>query len=199
MTNRFLIVCHREMGVVVRRLVLVALVAGMTTFPTAQTQSPSSRPPATPAMPRLTFAFEIHAQVGVPLELGTTALGRRRIIAVNGGTFAGPNLKGKVLPGGADWQVVRADGLTDLDARYTLQTDNGLLIYVQNRGIRHAPPDVMKKLLAGEDVDPALVYFRTAPVFETSAPDLQWLTRSVFVATAERHPSDVIIRVWKIE
>jgi hypothetical protein len=179
-------------------LLPLMLAASMAIASAAQAPS-TSHASATPPTPQLSFAFEIRAQVGPPVELGATALGRRRIIAVNGGSFAGPKVKGKVLPGGADWQVVRADGLTELDARYTLQTDNGQLIYVQNRGIRHAPPDVMQKLLAGQDVDPALVYFRTSPMFETAAPDLQWLARSVFVATAERHPADVIIRVWKIE
>lgn len=181
-----------------RLLLLLALVTGVTCLTSAQTFNTSAGTAATPT-PRLSYAFEIRAQVAAPVELGTTALGRRRIIAINGGTFEGPTLKGKVLPGGADWQIVRADGLTDLDARYTLQTSNGHLIYVQNKGIRHAPPEVMQKLLAGQDVDPALVYFRTSPVFETAAAELQWLTRSVFVATAERHPSDVIIRVWKVE
>ena len=97
-----------------------------------------------------------------------------------------------MLPGGADWQIVRADGFTELDTRYTLETDKGQLIYVQNAGMRHAPPDVMQKLLAGEAVDPALVYFRTVPKFETSAPELQWLTRAIFIGTGERYPTDVV-------
>jgi hypothetical protein len=94
---------------------------------------------------------------------------------------------------------VRQDGLAELDTRYALQTDAGSLIYIQNAGIRHAPPDVTKKLLAGETVDPSQVYFKTVPTVETSAPELQWLTRAIFIGTGERHPSEVIVRVWRVE
>jgi hypothetical protein len=155
----------------------------------------------TPAPPRpgLTFAFEIRAQVGAPLEVGQVPDGRRRIVQILGGTFSGPNMKGKILPGGADWQIVRADGFTELDTRYTLQTDKGELIYVQNAGVRHAPPDVMKKLLAGQTVDPSLVYFRTVPKFETAAPGLQDLTRSIFIGVGERFPTEVVVRFWRIQ
>jgi hypothetical protein len=149
--------------------------------------------------PRLTLAMTLRVQVGPPTELGEVPRGRRRIIPILGGTFEGPDIRGKVMPGGADWQIVRADGLAELDTRYMLQTDAGKLIYIQNAGIRHAPPDITKKLLAGEPVDPSLVYFKTVPAFETSAPELQWLTRSIFVGTGERHPSEVVIRVWKVE
>ena len=152
-----------------------------------------------PVSPKLTLAFELRATVGPPTELGDVAQGRRRIVPITGGTFEGPSLRGKVLPGGADWQIIRADGFTELDTRYTIQTDKGELVYVQNAGVRHAAPDVMKRLLAGEPVDPTLVYFRTVPKFETSSPDLQWLTRSIFVGTGERYPNDVRIRFWRLE
>jgi len=154
---------------------------------------------ATPAAPKLTFVFELRATVAAPTELGQVANGRRRIIDITGGVVEGPGFKGKVRPGGADWQIVRADGFTELDTRYTIETDKGQLVYVQNPGMRHAPPDVMKKLLAGEAVDPALVYFRTQPRFETSAPELQWLTRSLFVGLGERYPSEVVIRFFRVE
>jgi hypothetical protein len=121
------------------------------------------------AAPKLTYAFELHATVAAPTELGQVPNGRRRIIDITGGTVEG-QIKGKVRPGGADWQIVRADGFTELDTRYTLETDKGQLIYVQNPGVRSAPPDVMKKLLAGEVVDPALVYFRTQPSSRHRAP-----------------------------
>src|SRR6185503_2347554 len=129
--------------------------------------------------PKLTLAMTLRVQVGAPMELGEVPRGRRRIIPILGGTFEGPNIRGKVLAGGADWQVVRADGLAELDTRYALQTEQGSLIYIQNAGMRHAPPDVTKKLLAGEAVDPAQVYFKTVPAFETSAPELHWLTRAI--------------------
>jgi len=148
--------------------------------------------------PELTFVFELHAHVGPPIEIGDVPPGRRRIVPILGGTFAGPGIQGKVLPGGADSQIVRADGFSELDTRYVLETDKGQLIYVQNRGIRHGPAEAMQKLLAGEDVDSSLIYFCTMPTFETSAPELQSLARSIFVGTGERHPSEVVVRVWRV-
>jgi hypothetical protein len=159
-------------------------------------QAPGSSPAAAP---RLTLAFEIRAQVGPPVEIGDVAHGRRRIVPILGGTFSGSGLKGRILPGGADWQIVHEDGLSELDTRYTLETDKGELIYVQNAGVRHAAPDVIKKLLAGEAVDPSLVYFRTVPKFETSAKNLQHLTRAIFVGIGERYPTEVVVRFWKVE
>jgi hypothetical protein len=159
----------------------------------------SGQAPAATPTPKLTFAFEIRAQVGPPLELGDVAHGRRRIVPILGGTFSGIGIKGRIVPGGADWQIVHEDGLTELDTRYTLETDQGELIYVQNAGVRHAAPDVIKKLLAGETVDPSLVYFRTTPKFETSAKNLQHLTRSIFIGLGERYPTEVVVRFWKVE
>jgi hypothetical protein len=180
-------------------VVLLLLAAGSVPAPVPADAPFSSQAPAEAAPPKLTLAFTIRVQVGPPTELGQVPRGRRRIIPILGGTFEGPGIRGKVVPGGADWQIVRADGLAELDTRYVLQTDSGQLIYIQNAGIRHAPPDVTKKLLAGEPVDSSQVYFKTIPTFETSAAELQWLTRSLFIGTGERNPSDVVIRVWKVE
>jgi hypothetical protein len=152
-----------------------------------------------PIPPQLAFAMELRVNVGTPVEIGDVRGGRRRIVAIEGGLFEGPDVRGTVRAGGADWQIIRADGVTELEARYTLETDAGELVYVRNAGIRHAPATVMQKLLAGEPVDPSLVYFRTVPVFETSAARLQWLTRAMFLATGERHPRDVVIRVWRVD
>jgi hypothetical protein len=149
--------------------------------------------------PELVFAFEARVQVGPPLDFGPVSAGRRRIIPILSGTFEGHGLKGRVLPGGADWQIVRADGVAELDTRYTLETEDGKLIDVQNPGIRHAPPEVTARLMRGESVDPSLVYFRSAPKFETSAPELAWLTRSIFVGIGERFPADVVLRFWKLQ
>jgi len=148
--------------------------------------------------PSLSLAFELRVQVGPPLDVGPIPGGRRRIVPILGGTFEGSGMRGRVLPGGADWQIVRADGLGELDTRYTLETDDGKLIYVQNAGIRHASPEVTAKLMKGEPVDPSLVYFRTVPKFETSAQELAWLMRSIFVGTGERYPAEVVIRFWKL-
>jgi hypothetical protein len=161
--------------------------------------SPAAQSGRTPPAPGLVFAFEMHVNVGAPVMVGQVPRGQRRIVSILGGTFEGPNIKGKVVPGGADWQIIRADGFSELDTRYTLETDKGQLIYVQNAGIRHAAPAVMEKLLKGETVDPKLVYFRTVPTFETAAPDLQWLARSIFIGTGERYPTEVVIRFWRVE
>jgi hypothetical protein len=155
--------------------------------------------PAPPDPPRLTLAIEAHVQLGTPIELGQVPRGRRRIIPIVGGTFEGSGIKGQVLNNGADWQIIRADGFAELDTRYALETDKGQVIYVQNAGMRHASPEIMQTLLAGEIVDPTLVYFRTVPTFETAAPELEWLTRSIFVGTGERYPAEVAIRFWKVE
>lgn len=151
-----------------------------------------------PPPPALEFAFEVRADVASPTIVGAVPGGTRRIIDILGGTFEGPRVKGIVRPGGADWQIVRADGFTEVDARYTLETEAGDLIYVSNLGIRHAPPDVIRRLNAGELVDQTQIYFRSVPQFETAAPDLQWLMRSIFIATGERYPNGVVIKFWRV-
>jgi hypothetical protein len=132
-------------------------------------------------------------------ELGDSPLGRRRIIPITGGTFRGERLSGRVLPGGADWQVIRADGVADLDARYTLETDDKALIYVHNQGYRHGPAEVIKRLAAGESVDPALYYMRSTPRFETGAERYQWLNRIICVATGARRPAAVELDFYEVK
>jgi Protein of unknown function (DUF3237) len=146
----------------------------------------------------LEFAFAANVTVGLPLELGSTHLGRRRIISITGGTVEGRRLQGKVLPGGADWQIIRGDSVAELDARYTIEAADGSLISVVNRGLRHGPPEVMRKIIAGEPVDPGAYYFRCTPTFETAAPGHQWLTRTVFVGKGERHPDRVELRFYAV-
>ena len=142
-------------------------------------------------------------QVKVTLEpvrdLGDTPLGRRRIIGISGGKFAGPRLSGRILPGGADWQVIRSDGVAYLDARYTLETDDGALLYVNNKGYRHGPKDVIERMARGEEVDPALYYMRTTPWFETSAPQYAWLNRTVCVAAGARRMNAVELEVFAVK
>ena len=110
----------------------------------------------------------------------------------------GPLLNGEVVPGGANWQYVRGDGVVELEARYSIQADDGAEIAVTNRGLRRAPPEIMERLSRGETVDPALVYFRTVPVFEAPEGPHAWLNQSVFVATAARFPNAVQIRVFEV-
>jgi hypothetical protein len=150
-----------------------------------------------PAPPGLELAFELRAQVAAPIDVGDTPKGMRRIIDILGGDFDG-RIKGRLVPGGADWQLIQEDGFTDIDTRYLLETDQGHLIYVTNIGMRHATPEVMARLNAGEEVDQSEIYFRAIPTFETSAPELQWLTRSIFISTGERYPRGVIIRYWRV-
>jgi len=132
-------------------------------------------------------------------DLGDTPLGRRRIIGITGGKFAGPRLAGRILPGGADWQLIRADGVAFLDARYTLETDDGAQIYVNNKGYRHGPKDVLERLARGEEVDPALYYMRTTPWFETAAPRYAWLNRMVCVATGARRAAAVELDFYEVK
>lgn len=153
----------------------------------------------TPAPPELEFVFEVRAEVADPLVVGELPNGTRRIIDITGGTLEGPGISGEIIPGGADWQMIRReDGFTDVDARYTIRTDSGSYIYVQNIGIRHAPPEVMRRLNAGETVDQSEIYFRAVPKFETGDPELEWLMRSIFVCTGERYPNGVIIRFFRV-
>jgi hypothetical protein len=149
--------------------------------------------------PELKFVFEAYVDLGAPLEIGILPSGsERRVIPILGGTFEGPSMRGHVLPGGADWQVVHANGSAELDARYTLQTDTGALISVFNQGVRSGPPEVLAKLRAGERVNAASYYFRAVPKFETGDPRLQWLCRSIFVCSGERLPAQVILRFWEV-
>ena len=134
-----------------------------------------------------------------PQELGDSPLGRRRIIPITGGSFRGEKLAGRVLPGGADWQVIRADGVAELDARYTLETDDRALIYVRNFGYRHGPAEVLQRLAAGEPVDPSLYYMRTTPRFETGAERYRWLNRLICVATGARRAAAVELEVFEVK
>jgi hypothetical protein len=143
--------------------------------------------------------FRAEITLAAPQELGETPQGRRRIIGITGGRFAGERLSGRVLAGGADWQVIRPDGVADLDARYTLETSDGALIYVRNRGYRHGSPETMRRLAAGEAVDPSLYYMRTTPRFETGDARYAWLNRIVCVATGARHTDAVELEVFEVK
>ena len=151
-----------------------------------------------PVAPKLEFAFKAEAEIGPPQDLGLTPHGRRRIIPVLGGRFEGPAIRGRILPGGADWQLLRADGTAELDARYTLETEQGALISVSNRGMRHGPPEVLAKINSGQPVEPGSYYFRTVAQFETGAPECEWLTRAIFISAAERYPDRVVVCFWKV-
>ena len=143
--------------------------------------------------------FRAEITLAAAQELGEAPHGRRRIIPITGGRVSGERVSGRVLPGGADWQVIRSDGVAELDARYTLETDDQALIYVRNFGYRHGPADVIKRLAAGEPVDPALYYMRTTPRFETGAERYQWLNRIICVATGARRKAAVELDVYEVK
>jgi hypothetical protein len=149
--------------------------------------------------PELRHVCDIEASVGPIRDLGLAPHGRRRIIPILGGTVTGPRLEGEVMPGGADWQYVRGDGIVELEARYSILAGDGAEIAVINRGLRRAAPDIMERMSRGETVDPALVYCRTVPVFEAPASGAyEWLNGSVFLGTAARFPDKVLIRVFEV-
>jgi hypothetical protein len=145
------------------------------------------------------FVFEARVTVDKPLVVGDSAHGLRRIVPITGGTVNGPAFKGRVVPGGADWQFVRPDGVLEVLAKYTLQSDDGILILIENRGVRHAPPAVMERMTKGELVDPKEYYFRTSAQFEAPlGSKYEWLNRAVFIGVAERQPDAAVIRFYKV-
>ena len=151
-----------------------------------------------PVVPRLERLCRATVEIGPPVVVGDTPLGLRRIIPITGGRVEGPRLRGVVLPGGADWQIVRGDGGAALEARYTVRTDDGALIYVRNVGLRCGPPEILARLGRGEPVDPAAYYFRTTPRFETGAPAYGWLNDLVAVGSAVRRPDAVILDFYAV-
>ena len=143
--------------------------------------------------------FTIEAELAPLMNLGRTPVGERRIIGITGGTVRGPKLTGRVLPGGADWQVVRADGAADISARYTLESDSGARILVSSDGLRHGPPEVLAALMRGEKVDPSAYYFRTVMRFETGDAGFDWMNRILAIAYGERLASAVKLDVFEVE
>jgi hypothetical protein len=148
--------------------------------------------------PQFEFLMRIAADVGEVVTMGGGPLGERRVVAIAGGTFEGPQLRGRIEPGGADWQIVRADGALDIDARYVMRTDGGARIRVVSQGYRHGPPEVLAALGRGEDVPPDRYFFRTVMRFETGARQLDWLNRTIAVASAERRAHQVLLESWRL-
>jgi hypothetical protein len=142
--------------------------------------------------------FTITSTLAGIQKLGQTPYGERRIINILGGTVDGPRLKGKILPGGADWQIVRADGVVHLHARYTVETKTGGLILVNSEGYRHGPPQVMARLARDETVDPSLYYFRAFMRFETGDPAASWLNRILAIGRGSRENRAVRIEVFEV-
>ena len=151
-----------------------------------------------PPVLELIHVFTAHVDIDVPLDLGPVSAGRRRIVPIAGGSVSGPRLTASILPGGADWQIIRADGTAEVVARYTLRAADGTFISVVNKGLRRGPADVLARLAAGDAVDPSLYYFRTSPIFDVAPGPHGWLADNIFVATGERHSKQVVIRVFML-
>ncbi|MBO9651795.1 MAG: DUF3237 domain-containing protein [Variovorax sp.] len=156
----------------------------------------SSTDPLAP--PSLDYFADLEVEVGKPQVLGQSTRGMRRVVPITGGAARGNGWTARVLPGGSDFQLIVSDTLSELDARYGLETDAGDLIYVQNHAVRAAPAEVMAKLLRGEPVDPAQVYFRCNPRFETSSKALGWINDRMFVGAGMRHPAQVVMRFFAL-
>lgn len=143
--------------------------------------------------------FTIFAELEGITSLGRTPYGERRVIGILGGSVRGPKLNGRILPGGADWQIIRTDGAADIKARYIIETDDGARIMVTSEGLRHGPPEVMERLARGDNVDPAHYYFRTVMRFETSDPNVDWLNRILALARGQREARAVRLDVYEVE
>jgi len=149
-------------------------------------------------VPQFEFLMRIAADVGELMTMGGGPLGERRVVAITGGTFEGPALKGTIVPGGADWQIARADGVLDIDARYALRSDAGAHVRVVSQGYRHGPPEILAALGRGEEVPADSYFFRTVMRFETGDAGLQWLNRTIAVASAQRKARRVLLEAWRL-
>jgi hypothetical protein len=154
-------------------------------------------------VPGLEPAFTVDARLGPLEDHGVTRAGHRRVVPIAGGRVGGlpdgqTRLDAEILPGGADWQVVRPDGTIEIDTRYSARTPAGEHLHFRTAGVRSGPPDVLAALLRGEDVDPASYYFRVAVYLETSAPRLDFLERSIFVASAVRGADSVSYTAYRV-
>jgi hypothetical protein len=144
------------------------------------------------------YVFTITARVGSVTSAGDIGTGVRRIIPITGGEVKGRDVNGKVCAFGADFQIIRPNELIELEAKYAFQTDDGAVIYVENKGIRFGPVELLQRLKRGEPVDPGLIYFRTVPKFETGDEKYRWLMESLFVGSAARHADRVVIDVHQV-
>lgn len=170
---------HRFLGLAIGALLLIGA-------------APAAPPPS------LEHAFTVKATLLPPVEQGEVDGGRKRFIAITGGTVAGPMLTGTVLPGGGDWQTILPGGLTRVEARYFLKAADGTVIEVTNVGVRTGTPEVIARLSRGEEVDPSAYYFRTTPSFSVTQGAHDWLRRHTFVARGIRRPDHVEIDFYVV-
>lgn len=148
--------------------------------------------------PTLEYAFTATVTLAPPVEQGAIDGGRKRFIAITGGTVQGPLFHGKVMPGGGDWQTILPGGLTKVEARYFFKADDGTVIEVTNPGVRTGSAEVIERLAKGENVDPSAYYFRTTPRFDVAPGQHEWLRRHAFVARGIRRPDHVEIDFYVV-
>ncbi|OQW54578.1 MAG: hypothetical protein A4S14_14825 [Proteobacteria bacterium SG_bin9] len=144
------------------------------------------------------FVFKLIIKVAKPIEAGDFGYGARRVIPIEGGELTGEGMHGTIEAGGADYQIIRPNGFTELEAKYAVRMDDGAVIYVENIGVRFGPAEALEKIRRGELVDPKLIYFRSRPRFETGHPDYRWLMESFFVGSGSRFPDRVELDVFQV-
>lgn len=147
---------------------------------------------------QLEHVCDLTVELSPPHEVGTGGQGARRIIPIVGGHARGERLSGTILPVGADWQTVDADGVADLDARYAIQTDDGAVIEVLSQGVRQASPEVAARIASGEAVPPSEYYMRTAIRLHTGHPAYAWVNRALFIASGGKVGATVSLSVYKV-
>lgn len=150
-----------------------------------------------PAVPGLEAAFQVEARLGPPEDHGTTRAGHRRVVPIIGGRVSGL-FDADILPGGADWQLIRPDGVIEIDTRYSARTADGTHIYLRTSGIRSGAPEVLEALLRGDPVDPSDYYFRLVVQLETADPRLAEVEHSLFVASAIREANTVRYTAYRL-
>ena len=149
--------------------------------------------------PALEHVCDLAVTIDAPVEVGSTAMGLRRMIPITGGTVTGPLMRGRIVPGGADFQLIVADGTqAHLDARYVLELDAGTRVFVQNKALRVASAEDSAKIRRGEPVDPTRVYFRCQPSFEASTSQWSWLAEHQFIGVGLRLPDAVHLSFYKV-
>jgi hypothetical protein len=155
-------------------------------------------PDPTPLPPALDYVGTLSVLIAPPIDVGPTPEGHRRIIPITGGTVTGPGLAGRVLSGGADFQTLHSPELTQLEARYAIETEDGAVISVDNAALRSGSTEAMARLVAGEPVDPGEIYFRCAVRLRSSEPAWDWVNRTLFVGSGERYPDKVVVHLFAV-
>jgi hypothetical protein len=144
------------------------------------------------------YVFTLAIKIGAPIVAGDLGHGIRRIIPILGGEVTGEGIHGTIYPVGADFQTIRPDGLTEVEAKYAFEMDDGAVIYIENVGVRFGPKEALDRIARGEAVDPALIYFRSVPKFETGTAQYRWLMQNLFIGVGARHPDRVVIDVHQV-